>query len=133
MSLESAENKSVSRGAGILQYTKTFTQLVAPGDTASIHVPGTRFHTFAVTAASVDTNATVRVEGSIDGTNFFTLPVKDFTATGVSYTNEEAIITADGTYLVYAEDVAVEYVQFTFVGETGGTAATIDVKYLGSN
>lgn len=120
-----------SPARGILKYSKTFDQLTAPGSTDHINIPGARFHTFQVTLANKDTNVVISVDGSLDGTNFFTMPVKDFTATGISYTNEVATITADGVYLIYVEDVVVEDIRATFVSEAGGTAATVDIKYLG--
>lgn len=116
----------------ILNYSKTFAQLTAPGSTDHIHVPGTRRHTFQVTVAEIDTNVGVTVDGSIDGTNFFIMPVKGFTATGISYTNEIATITGNGTYLIYAEEIVADFVRFTFASESGGdSSATLDVKYLG--
>ncbi|KKL45107.1 hypothetical protein LCGC14_2358970 [marine sediment metagenome] len=133
MGLSQATQKVVSSNAGLTQWTKTFTQLTTPGSTDHIHVPGTRRHTFQVTVAEIDTNVGVTIDGSIDGTNFFVMPVKGFTATGISYTNEIATITGNGTYLIYAEEIAVSYVRFTFASESGGdSSATIDVKYLGS-
>ena len=133
MALSEAVQKVVGTKSGLTQWTKTFTQLTTPGSTDHIHVPGTRRHTFQVTVAEIDTNVGVTIDGSIDGTNFFVMPVKGFTATGISYTNEIATITSNGTYLIYAEEIAVSYVRFTFASESGGdSSATIDVKYLGS-
>ncbi len=133
MALTTSTQKVITSNPGITQWTKTFTQLDTPGSTDHISVPGTKRHTFQVTVAEIDTNVGVTIDGSIDGTNFFIMPVKGFTATGISETNEITTITSNGTYLIYADEVIVSFVRFTFASESGGdSSATIDVKYLGS-
>lgn len=117
---------------GILTYSKTFTQLVAAGSTDHIHVPGVKNHTFQLLLASSDTNVIVEIQGSHDGTNFGVLTMDNTAVTGVSgISSNRATITADGTYLFTAKNVSVPYVRFTFVSESGGAAATLDVKYEG--
>jgi len=98
----------------------TFAQLTAPGVTAAVKVDAVYNHVFQVTVASIDTSVDVNIEGSIDGTNYFS-----FEATDIQY-------TADGTYLLSAKNMLVKYVRFRFVSELTLTAATIDVIYLGN-
>lgn len=115
------------------QWTKTFTQLVAAGSTDHIHVPGARNHVFQLLLAAVNTNVIVEIQGSHDGTNFGVLSMDNTAVTGVSgISANRATITANGTYFFVAKNVTTPYVRFTFVSESGGTAATLDVKYLGS-
>jgi len=98
----------------------TFTQLIAPGVTAAIPVGAINKHVFQVKVASIDTSVDVNIEGSLDGTNYFS-----FKATDVQY-------TADGTYLIEENNIQVNFVRFRFVSELTLTTATIDVVYLGT-
>ena len=133
MALTEASLKPVSSNHGLTQWTKTFTQLTAAGSTDHIHVPGVRNHIFQLLLASSDTNVIVEIQGSHDGTNFGVLSMDNTVVTGVSgISANRATITADGTYLFVAKNVPTPYVRFTFVSESGGTAALLDVKYLGS-
>jgi len=110
----------------------TFTQLTAPGVTTSIGTTGLRNHSFQVTIAAIDTNVVVQIEGSNDGTSFGI--VQAVTAgTGISLTNSVATITANATYILTPKNAAIKNLRFRFVSESGGTAATIDVVYHGSN
>ncbi len=95
-------------------------QLTAPGQTASLPVKRIKNHTFVYTLASVDTNVIVQPEGSVDGTNWFAM------ATAVTQ-------DTDGSYGFMIENAPVLHVRFNVVSESGGTAATVDVAYLGSS
>jgi len=99
---------------------KTFTQLVAPGVTPAVDVDAVNNHVFQIKLANKDTSVDVNLEGSLDGTNFFKIKAAD-----VQY-------TTDGMYYLTETDLQVKYVRFSFVSEIGGTAATLDVVYLGS-
>jgi hypothetical protein len=95
---------------------RTQTQLTAPGVTADLKLSpyaGPRW--FKVVVATIDTNIVVRSE-STDGTT-------------VTAQTPNTTITANGTYLipVYADN---SHVQFNFVSEAGGTAATVDVTLI---
>ena len=117
---------------GVLNYSKTFTQLAAAGSTDHINVPGVRNHVFQLLLAAVNTNVIVEIQGSHDGTNFGVLTMENTAVTGVSgISANRATITANGTYLFTSKNTPVKYVRFTFVSESGGTAALLDVKYLG--
>lgn len=98
----------------------SITQLTEPGASAWIATGKALNHTVAVTVASIDTNVVVRIEGTIDGTNVFNL----------SDTDTDTTITANGTYGFMATGSLIG-IRVNFVSESGGTAATIDAKYLG--
>ena len=107
--------------ASIIPVEKTFTRLTAAGSTAAYNVALNINHTFAVTVAAIDTTVDVRVEGSVDGTNWFNL---DATGADTQY-------SANGTYLLEKKNFRCREMRFTFVSEAGGAAATIDVIYSG--
>ncbi len=100
--------------------TNTWTQLTAPGSTAAFATPGKTDHTVAVTVAAINTNVVVRVEGSLDNTNWFNLDASETDTTISSNSTRGFKFTG-----------ALAYIRTTFVSESGGTAATIDAKYLG--
>lgn len=133
MALTQATQKVVSSNPGIVQWTKTFDQLITAGSTDHIHVPGATNHVFQVTVAAINTNVIVEASGSNDGTSFGVMTLDSTAVTGISgIANNRATITANGTYLLNVRNTPTPYTRFTFVSETGGSAATIDVKYLGS-
>jgi hypothetical protein len=72
----------------------------------------TRAYTLIVTVATINTNVVVRLEGSIDGTNYAPI-IADQT------------ITANGTTVYSVGDRPVKYVRPRFVSESGGTAAVV--------
>jgi hypothetical protein len=98
----------------------TFTQLTAPGNTAAIPTAAYARHTLQYTVASIDTNVVVNWEGTLDGTNWF-----DLRDAG------DKTILANGTSAFEYSKLAVAAIRFVFVSESGGTAATIDCKYMG--
>ncbi len=129
MALTQASSRLI--GQRILGYSKTFTQLTAPASTDHIHVPGALFHAFQVTVADIDTNVTLTIDGSNDGTSFGILPLSSTAVTNLAVTTNVATITANGTYILIVE-VPTPFVRFTFAGETGGdSSATLDVIYEG--
>ncbi len=67
---------------------------------------------FAATVASINTNVVVRLDGSLDGTNY--API----VSGQT-------ITANGTSFYSVTNMPVKYIQPVFVSESGGTAATV--------
>lgn len=100
--------------------TVAFAQLTAPGSTE--WVP-TRWFTdllFAVVLANKNGSATIRMEGSLDGSAPFNLD-----PTG------DTILLANGT-TYYQIALRVPYVRFTFVTEVGGTDATLDATLYAS-
>lgn len=96
---------------------ETFTQLTSAGSTTGYAVDNNIYHTMQYKIASINTNVIVKLQGSLDNTNWFDL-------------TSETTQTSNGTYKLTYEG-AIKYIRFTFVSETGGTAATIDVIYFG--
>jgi hypothetical protein len=110
---------------GTQRQQDVFARLTAPGSTAPVNMEV--YHNLLL---SVDVNSmaggdtlTVRVEGSLDGTNWFNL---DDAGLDTTY-------TGDGTYQFHKDNFACKYFRFTFVSETGGGAGTIDVDYILGN
>jgi len=98
----------------------TWSQLTEPSSTASLYVMNNLKHTFQYIVANIDTNVKVAASGSLDNASWFNLDAND------SLTTQ----TTDGTYGFTFEGI-IKYTLFSFMEETGGTGATIDVKYLG--
>lgn len=97
-----------------------FTQLTAPGATASRDVGDLSTHILQYTVAGINDNVVLRMEGSVDGTNFFNLSSEDVDVT----------VVANGTN-AFVYDGRVNYIRGRFVSESGGTAATVDFSYTG--
>ncbi len=94
------------------------TQLTAPGTTQALDVtPYTRVNCQYV-IASINTNVVVRLEGSNDGTNWSNLAQGEVDTTR----------TANGTFN-FITTAPLYRVRFNFVSESGGTTATIDVRF----
>jgi len=76
---------------------------------------------FAITVAAITTNVVVRAQGSLDNVNWFSL----------DFDEEDATYTANGTYAIrYDGDGEIRYIRIYWVSESGGTAATLDVKAI---
>ena len=63
--------------------------------------------------------ATVKIEGSIDGTNYFNVPYR--TPASDTSANTDLTINADGTYVYYIDP---KYVRFLRVRATANTGVT---------
>ena len=72
----------------------------------------TRDYTLIVTVASVNTNVIVRLEGSVDGTNYAPIIANQ-------------TITANGTTAYSVAGRPVKWIRTNWVSEAGGTAATV--------
>lgn len=114
-------------------FTETATQLTAPGNSDEVSVEGSKDHTAQITVATINTNVVVQLEGSVDGANFFILPLEGAVVSGIAIAANVATITANGTYLLYVKDVAIKNIRLKFVSESSGTAATIDTKFYSKN
>ena len=90
--------------------TAALTSLTAAGTTNSIKV-NAQAVTFAVTVSSIGTNVVIRLEGSLDDTNFFNLKEDETDIT----------ITANGTRGFALNGCPVEYVRLRLVSLSGGT------------
>ena len=98
-----------------------FTQLTAPGFSEHVRCDKYIHHTIQYTIASVDTNVVLRAEGSIDGVNWFNL----------ASDGSDVTETTNGTDAFTVTNMAIRYIRLRFVSESGGTAATIDARYIG--
>tara|TARA_R100000152_G_C6781389_1_gene215786 strand:- start:4698 stop:5039 length:342 start_codon:yes stop_codon:yes gene_type:complete len=92
------------------------TTLTAPGlgtllKVAENNLFATKDYTLITVVANIDTNVIVRLDGSIDGTNF--APIIS-----------NKTITADGPHCHHAR-MPVKWVRPRFVSESGGTAAEV--------
>lgn len=110
-----------------------YTQLTAAGLTSATKVRGMKNHTFQVTVAAINTNVIVGLSGSTDGISFGELTMDNGAVVTSALTNSRATITANGTYLYTVKNTSLHSVKFNFISETGGTAATVDVVYLGQS
>lgn len=99
----------------------TIDSLTAPGNGTVVNVQNYESVTVAYTITTINTNVVVRLEGSIDGTNWYAL-TSDTTQTT---NNTFALQLPEGTF------AGTMFIRFVFVSEAGGTAATITVKYAG--
>ena len=79
---------------------------------ASNNLFSTKDYTLIVTVASVDTNVIVRLEGSVDGTNYAPIIANQ-------------TITANGTTVYSVASRPVKWLKTNLVSEAGGTAATV--------
>jgi len=103
-----------------------FEQMVAAAEyTASINLvseSGRKIYDkicFQILIAGITTNVVVRVQGSMDGENW----------ANASLIEADTTYTANGTNLLYYKgDGQFTYIRLYWVSESGGTAATIDVK-----
>lgn len=98
------------------------TQLTAPGNTQSLNVTTLSKIRCQYIVANINTNVIVRLEGSNDGTNWDNLDTS----------NLDKTITANGVYSFTTINVPLFRIRFNFVSESGGTAATIDVRFVGN-
>ena len=92
--------------------------LITPGDGTSLQVAlnsffATKSYTLMVTVTEIDTNVVVRLDGSIDGTNYAPIiPAQT--------------ITSNGTYAYSVADRPVKYIKGVFVSASGGdNSATV--------
>ena len=87
--------------------------LDAPGDGAALQVAqnnffATKTYTLIAIVASIGTNVKVRLDGSIDGTNYAPI-ISDKT------------ITSDGTSIYTVSDTPVKWIKPVFISESGGS------------
>jgi hypothetical protein len=97
-----------------------FTQLTAAGVTTALNVGDLTEHVLQYKVAAINDNVVLRMEGSVDGTNFFNLSSENVDVTVVA--NETNAFVYSGK---------VNYIRGRFVSETGGTDATVDFSYTG--
>jgi len=109
-----------------------FAAISAPADGTAVDTRNLLNHTFAVTVAAINTNVIVGVSGSPDGTNYAECTLQNTAVANLAITANRATITANGTYLLQVSG-KFESMLLDWISETGGTAATVAVKYVGGN
>ena len=104
----------------------TFTQLSAPGTTASVDVDGLNKHVFQVKVSAGST--VVVIEASNDGTNYYRLPINPLgsTTSWVLAVGNQMVSTAAGTFLVQLT-ASVKWIRLNATAVPG----TADVVYHG--
>jgi hypothetical protein len=93
-----------------------FPTLTTPGTTEAVEVYtinylSTRNYTLIATVANINTSVVVRLDGSVDGTNF-----------GAMISNT---VTENGTYAYNVSGFPMKQIRANFFHETGGTDATV--------
>lgn len=101
--------------------------LSAPGSTAPLYVGRLRNHTLQYIVANINTNIVLKVEGSLDPENTTPASINWF---NLAENNDTFTIITNITD-AFASFSALNWIRLTFVSETGGTDATIAVKYCG--
>jgi len=91
--------------------------LTAPANGSAVQVAendlfSTTSYSLLTTVANINTNVVVRLEGSIDGTDYATI-INNTTYTG------------NGTFSLNVTGIPMKFVRPVFVSESGGTAATV--------
>ena len=97
----------------------SFEPLTAAGNTNFQSLDSGTNIAFQVTVASIGTNVVIRLSGSLDGTNFFTL-------------QSDVTLTANGTYGYVFANTPVRYVRGQLVSISTGTP-TVTIKVATSN
>jgi len=95
-------------------------ELTAPGTTAEVatyenNYFSTKDYVLIATVTNINTSVVVRLDGSIDGTNYGPL---------ISNT-----ITRNGTYVYNITGSPVKYVRGNFLSELGGTDAVVRLSF----
>lgn len=108
---------------GLMTFYHAWTQLTATGSTTEINVEDYHHHTIQVVVAALagGESCVVRVEGTLDGTNWFNLAAADTT------------YNANGTYMLEYDSLKLKYIRFTFVTDSASGAVTLDPDYFGGN
>ena len=91
------------------------------GNTTTYHINVNNYdsHTIQFTAADVSNNVVVRMQGSIDGTNWFNMESADTT------------ITASGTYVIHST-IPTVYIRLYFVSrDTALLGSLSNIYYYG--
>ena len=105
---------------GTMRMTQAMASLTAAGQTAPLDV--STYHSVAaqIVVATIDTSVTFQVQGSLDGTSWFTI--------GTPYT-----ATGNGTYLLDYSDRTFYRLRGSFDAEVGGTNVTLVFSFMAGN
>jgi len=88
----------------------TSTTLTSAGATADVPTIGAEDFVIAVTTASIGTNVVIRIEGTIDGTNYFNC---DYSG--------DTTITANGTTAFNLQEAPLQAIRGRLVSVSGGS------------
>ena len=88
----------------------TATALTAAGTTADVPVTGAKDFVVQVNVTDIDTNVVVRVEGTLDGTNYFNCD-----------TAGDTTITANGVTAFTMQNIPLRSLRGRLVSISGGT------------
>lgn len=110
---------------------QTISQLSEPSTSSMIDTGASVSHTFQVTVANINTNVVLNLLGSVDGISAGILIPDTGVVTGSAISNGVITITANGTYIYKIMNNPLTSVAVKFVSESGGTDATVNVKYMG--
>ena len=111
------------------KFEHAFEQLTAPGQTNEVNVENWKNIIVALTFASLDTNAVVEIQGSMDASagSWFPIAAFDNSITGWAMSGAQGTITvADATHALHLKPVCANWIRVNFVSESGGTAVVID-------
>jgi len=99
--------------------------LATPGDTSTAFDSSLNSnHTITFNITNIDTDVTLRVEGSSDGSSF-----RNIAADG-----QDVVYTTNGVYSLSRSNYPVQNLRLIMVSENGGTNVTIsNIKYQGGN
>jgi len=94
--------------------------LTVPGTTTPVAVYDNNYfstsdYALVVTVSNINSNVVVRLDGSIDGTNYGPL---------ISNT-----ITKNGTYVYNIGNCPMKFIRGNFLAENGGTDAVVTMSY----
>jgi hypothetical protein len=110
------------------KFEHEFETLTAPGQTNEVNVENWKNIIVALTFASLDTNAVVEIQGSMDASagSWFPIAAYDNSITGWAVSGAQGTITvADATHALHLKPVSANWIRVNFVSESGGTAVTI--------
>lgn len=93
-----------------------FSSLTSTGVTDSAQTAGVSL-LFQITTSGVSTNVVIRMEGSLDDTNFFNLDENELDTT----------LTANGTFAFALNGTPVKFVRVRLVSISGGTPTVASV------
>jgi len=103
----------------------TFAQITTSTTTPSVGVSGLRNHSFQIAAVGINA---IGVQGSLDDTNWFTVPIEDGATTNwAAGVGNVFINNLDGTFTLGINDLAVNFIRLN----VGSVGTSVDAVYHG--
>jgi hypothetical protein len=98
--------------------------ITTPSVSTKYDVSDYRFHSFLYTVSNINTNVVMRIEGSIDGTNFVNINDSDLDTT----------ITSNTTVLDHKPTFKIKYLRAKMVSKSSvNSTPSVIVYYMGGN